>query len=385
MKADSVAPVVRSISGDDDRRGDPFNIDNIAFFLIRRGLLSPEDVLCGSLRIEASNNRSRNFRVFKSDQSGLFIKQPDDLMYSSRATLQSEASFYHQRASLGDRIAPHIPAIAHYEPEVPFLALELLPLHNTLSDSAASLGPEAIRIYADLGRRLADLHLGLTKHRSNAPDWAASLDAAVPWVMQAHRPPIELLATLGPASLQMLKIIQGSNAIQRGLDDLSQIWHPTVVVHGDMRNENVLVRMEPGLDPNIVFVDWEFIQYGDPAWDIGCLLQGLVANWLNGLDLAESEGISDIIASCSATQPALEASCKALWDGYSLIINESGGETARVSTTKVVQFSAARMIQSAWQSANHRQLAPAAILQLQIAENVFSAPEETGFQLFGLR
>ena len=311
-------------------------------------------------KVEASVNRNRNFRVFTSDRSGLFIKQPDDLMYSSGTTLRAEANFYHQRASLGDRTAPHIPAMVHYEPELPLLVLELLPSHKILSDCAASFGPESLtRVYGDLGRRLAGLHLGLTDYASKALNWAGSLRAAVPWVMQAHRPPIDLLATLSPAGLQTLEIIQGSSAIRRGLDHLSQLWRPTSVIHGDTRERNVLVRMEPGLDPEIVFVDWELIQSGDPAWDLGCLLQGLVASWLNDLDLAEDKDISDIIASSSATQLLLQASCVALWDGYSAIMNTSGSRAGLISATKVFQFSAARMIQSAWEaSTNEPDLSP---------------------------
>jgi phosphotransferase family enzyme len=365
--------------------GHQLNIDDVAFFLIRRGLLRPEDVLSGSVKIEASDNRNRNFRVFTSDNAGLFIKQPDDLMYGSRATLRAEASFYHHRASLGDRVAPHIPAMVLYEPELPLLALELLPSHKTLSDFAASFGPESlIPASGVLGRRLADLHLGLTEYGSNAPNWTASLGAASAWAVQAHRPPIDLLATLSRAGLQTLEIIQGSNAIQRGLDHLSQLWRPTAIIHGDMRWGNVLVRMEPGLDPDIVFVDWELIQFGDPAWDIGCLLQGLVANWLNDLDLADKD-ISDIIVRSSATQLFLQASCGALWDGYSALMNASGTGAGRISVTKVFQFSAARMIQSALESAaNQANLFPVSVLQLQIAENLLSEPEEMGFQLFGL-
>jgi hypothetical protein len=384
MKVDLYPPIDRRT---DLRGGHQLNLDEVAFFLIRRGLLSPEDILCGSVKIEASDNRNRNFRVFTSDHAGLFIKQPDDLMYSSNATLRAEASFYHQRASLGDRIAPHIPAMVHYEPEIPLLALELLPSHKTLSDSAASFGLEwLIRASGVLGRRLADLHLGLTEYGNKAPNWTASLGAVGPWALRAHRPPIDLLATLSRAGLQTLEIIQGSNAIERGLDHLSQLWRPIAIIHGDMRWGNVLVRMEPGMDPDIVFVDWEFIQSGDPAWDVGCLLQALVANWLNGLDLAEDKDISDIIASSSGTQLFLQASCRALWDGYSAIMNTSGSAAGRISLTKVFQFSAARMIQSALESAtNQPNLFPVAVLQLQIAENVLSEPKEGGFQLFGLQ
>jgi hypothetical protein len=366
--------------------GHQLNIDDVAFFLIRRGLLRPEDVLSGSVKIEASDNRNRNFRVFTSDNAGLFIKQPDDLMYGSRATLRAEGSFYHHRASLGDRVAPHIPAMVLYEPELPLLALELLPSHRTLSDFAASFGPEClIRASGVLGRRLADLHLGLTAYGSNAPNWAAALGAASAWAVQAHRPPIDLLATLSRAGLQTLEIIQGSNAIQRGLDHLSQLWRPTAIIHGDMRWGNVLVRMEPEIDANIVFVDWEFIQSGDPAWDVGCLLQGLVANWLNGLDLADDKDICEIIASFSATQLLVQASCRALWDGYLAVMNPDVTGAGRISVTKVFQFSAARMIQSALESAaNQANLFPVSVLQLQIAENLLSEPEEMGFQLFGL-
>jgi hypothetical protein len=367
--------------------GHQLNIDNVAVFLIQQGLLSSEEVLYGSVKIEASDNRNRNFRVFTSDRGGLFIKQPDDLMYGSIMTLRAEASFYHQRASLGDRMARHIPAMVHYEPDLPLLALELLVSYETLSDSAASFGPDwVIRTAGVLGHHLGELHLGLSEYRSKAPSWSDSLGTTGPWAMQAHRPPIDVLATLSRAGLQTLEIIQRSIAIQRGLDQFSQLWSPTGIIHGDMRWGNVLVRTEPGLEPDIVFVDWEFVQSGDPAWDVGCLLQGLVANWLNGLDIAGYKDPTDIMSSSAATQLFLQASSRALWDGYSVIVNASGTEAGQLSPAKVFQFSAARMIQSAWESSmNQPDLSPVDVLQLQIAENLLSNPEEMGFQLFGLR
>jgi hypothetical protein len=102
------------------------------------------------------------------------------------------------------------------------------------------------------------------------------------------------------------------------------------------------------------------------------------------LDLADKD-ISDIIVRSSATQLFLQASCGALWDGYSALMNASGTGAGRISVTKVFQFSAARMIQSALESAaNQANLFPVSVLQLQIAENLLSEPEEMGFQLFGL-
>ena len=58
----------------------------------------------------------------------------------------------------------------------------------------------------------------------------------------------------------------------RLLEEAARRWKPSAIVHGDLRFDNCLLTAN-GPDATITFVDWEQAGWGDPAWDVACLVQ----------------------------------------------------------------------------------------------------------------
>lgn len=361
------------------------DVDSAVPFLVRRGLVREEEILAGDVAVEAVARRNRNLRVTISDTAGLFLKQPEDLARSSHHTLRVEADFYSRHLTTESVVAASLPRLLLYEPALPLLVLELLPAHQTLRNYCRSLPHHRFPIHTwrELGRRLGSIHRTLRQH-GPSDSQSPTVGVSLPWVVQAHRPTPESLATLSPAGFSVLEILQTSTAIREGLDGLGQLWEPDTVIHGDIRAENILVRARAGATEDIRIIDWELRQVGDPAWDIAGFLEALVLYWLSGLPLAGEEDVEEMTAQSPLPWPVFQAASSAFWQGY---LATHGGDDAwaRAAVSKVAHFSAARMVQSALEmTAQRAELPPSVVLLLQVCENVFADPARASIEFFAI-
>lgn len=355
------------------------DLDSVADFLVGRGLVHHEEILAGELAVEALARRNRNLLVTTSGSSGLFVKQPDELADSSRATLRAEGEFYARHASRSGGLAASLPGLILFDPAVPVLVLELLPTHRTLADLLLSLrAPEfPIHTWRQLGRRLAEVHVTLRRHaRADRP-----ARPSLPWVAHAHEPTPASLATLSRAGLGVLEIVQGSTAITEGLDSLPELWEEETPIHGDIRAENVLLRPGAGAREDIRIVDWELHRPGDRAWDLAGFLEVLAVYWVTSLPGAGEDEVSETIARSALPWAVFHAASRALWEGYL-----TGCEPwERMDGCKVARFCAARIVQSAVEmTAQLAELPASTVLLLQLCENMFADPARTAHEFFAI-
>jgi Ser/Thr protein kinase RdoA (MazF antagonist) len=205
--------------------------------------------------------------------------------------------------------------------------------------------------------------------------------------MQVHKPGPEMLADLSPANYQTLKILQTQEGLSGRLDGLRRLWKPQAVIHSDIKSDNVLVLPPPVDDgtspPEIRVVDWETVQIGDPAWDLAGALQDFLLFWVSSMN--QTMPTSEEMAA-SARYPlfVLQPAIRALWRGYRSALNLSHAE-ANALIRRATSFSAARIIQSAYEMAQHsRDLPVGSVLLLQISANLLADPETGQVQLYGL-
>ena len=67
------------------------------------------------------------------------------------------------------------------------------------------------------------------------------------------------------------------------------MWRDETLIHGDIKSDNILVgpprdRHEAQED-TVWFVDWEFVQIGDPAWDLASALHDFMIFWTSSMPL----------------------------------------------------------------------------------------------------
>jgi hypothetical protein len=366
-------------------------LDNALPYFIERGLVTAATVLEGELIIANAARRNRNLRVSRKDGAGFLVKQPDDPTHGGAYTLRCEAAFY---SFVNDEPAARelrdlLPRFVYFDPERSLVALELYedaaPLWRFYSKFEPNAFPAAAA--AATGRALGVLHRTLRVPGAGADARLGWLRSDVPWVMQVHKPGPEMLSAISPANYQTLRILQTQENLSQHLDSLKNLWRAECVVHGDIKSDNVLVLPAPeGSDPKaaeVRLVDWETVQVGDPAWDLAGALQDFILFWVS-LMAPGPYPPEQLAATARYPLIILQSAVRSLWRGYRTAAGLDAKE-ANALVLRAVRYSAARLIQSAYEMAtNAPTLPPTSVLLLQISSNLLADPETGQVQLYGI-
>ena len=274
-------------------------------------------------------------------------------------------------------------------------ALELIPDASTLAAYHLGRSPDEFPVAAsrELGNRLGTLHrVFQLPGLANDPrlNW---LSRSLPWVFGAHRKPTPaMLADLSPAGSRVFRIIQSQAGLGAALENLSQMWRHETLIHGDIKSDNILVgsprdRHEAAGEA-VWIVDWEFVQLGDPAWDLASALHDFLVFWTSSMPLEPDLSAETRIDQARYPLLALRPAIRALWQGYHKAtgLDAPGNEPeAYTLLRRAVAFSAARLIMAAHElSLEHEELPAQAVLLLQLGANILADPDSGQFQLYGL-
>ncbi|HEX9982707.1 MAG TPA: phosphotransferase [Thermoanaerobaculia bacterium] len=360
------------------------NVDNAAEYLIERGLMSVDSILSGDLIISSAARRNRNLRIKRKDDPSYLIKQPDDPASGARQTLRAEAQFYSFcfEDAEAEPVREFLPALRYFDPERSLVVFDFLDGAVPLWQYSGSR-EEASRL---VGHALGTFHRTFRGTQNRKLGW---LQRQTPWVMRVHKPSPELLASLSPANVETLRILQTQEQISTHLDALRRKWRVETVIHNDVKSDNILVRGSgPGAQgpgpSSVALVDWELVQLGDPAWDVAGLLQDFVLLWVTSMTVTPGATTDMLAASARLPLADLQRAIRAFWKGYRAAAGQTPAEEAQL-ITRAVAYSAARLIQSAYEmGAVTPALAPASVLLLQVSANLLRDPEAGQVQLYGL-
>lgn len=366
------------------------NIDNTPAYLIERGLITRQAVIDGDFEITSTPRRNRNVRVTSRASGDYLIKQPDDPLHPQAYTLRHEAMFYAfcQQEPRVAAVRALIPRAISTDLDQALVILELLRNSCTLwkyyEKRTANNFP--IDTAAAVGAALGIVHQTFLRPGLLDDRRLAFLPRMTPWVLMVHRPGPDILSAIGQANYQILQILQTQPGLARQLDELRKLWQPQTVIHGDIKLDNMLA-LQPDLDiargsPEVRIVDWELVQFGDPAWDLASAFHDFIVWWISTMSFEGS--LDTIVQSARFPLPSLQPGIRALWGGYR-DVREFAPADAQAMLMRAIRFSGARLIQSAYEMAVNLQSLPAAsVLMLQVGANIFADPDNAREHLYGL-
>ncbi len=180
-------------------------------------------------------------------------------------------------------------------------------------------------------------------------------------------------------------ILQSEKGLSEHLDALRPLWQPQTLIHNDVKSDNILVTrpLDGATEPRVYLVDWELCQIGDPAWDVAGVLQDFILFWLYSMPQLSGTP-QEMVSSAAYPLPVLQAAIRVFWQGYRRIAKLTAAESNAL-IARAVRFSAARLIQSAYEMAQNSQaLPPHSVLLLQISANLLGDPVLGQVQLYGL-
>jgi hypothetical protein len=361
-------------------------VDTVVPYLLERGLVSEADIVEGDLEVVDVGRRNENLKVIRKRGMSYVLKQPGSGEPATEATIRCEAALYGylQVARSAARLRMFLPRFCGWDEDRCLLVLELVEGLPLWGHYAVSVAPEfPADSAAPLGTALGTLH-EFFRQAAHAPDWMSALHAAPPWILSAHRPSPEVFSRLSPANLQVLSLLQKESALVSGLDGLRREWTPDTLIHNDLKGDNVLVASDGEDGASVRIVDWELVQIGDAAWDVGAVFRDFLDYWLLSVPLSGDLTAEQMLDAAKIPLAKLHPAARAFWSGYCAAA-DIDRDSLGSFLLRSLQFAGARLAQGAYElssgTANPSNLA---IALLQLAANVMVNPEEASLTLFGI-
>lgn len=359
------------------------DIDNVIPYALRRGLLSAAEVVEGQVRARSASRRNRNFRITREGGGGLLIKQAES--EGARVTLRAEAGFYELvfHEAQAEPVREFMPRLCGSVPEDALLALDLIEDAAPLHQFAGELRDRAflLSIGTLLGQALGTFHRCL-RPLAQQQQIARKLGRGVPWVLWVHRPGPEILAELSAGNRKTLQILQQDPDLSRHLDALRKSWQVDTFIHCDIKADNLLISNKAPRKLHIV--DWELIQLGDPAWDLGAVFKDFLVYWITSMPIAKGMSGADMAARASLPLALFQEASRRLWPTYCQAAQLSG-DAADSLLSRVVRSAAAWLVQYAYESAQRAStLGNHEVMMLQVGANIFADPAGATAHLLGI-
>ena len=363
---------------------------NVVHYLLDQGLLAYGAVVDGEVVVADSTRRNRNFKVMRGAEQGFFIKQIQGWDPQTIATLAAEASCYRLAREMPEfsTLAAMVPRDLLYDRQRHVLVTGLLPEAESLMEHHRRLNAFPPDVAGLIGAQLGRLH------REPMPSLEGRAEASQfrrqpPWALSSHQGST-MFGEMSGGSGKLLQIIQSYPDFQRTLDEMRRAWRYERLVHGDLKWENCVVyprgsqdgSQDGALDARIV--DWELADIGDPAWDVGGMLQSYVCFWVLTMRFDADAPLAMIEKTAQYPIERMQPSIRAFWQAYVGAL-ELDAAAADALLMCCVKYGAARMIQTAYESMQYAaQISPSALGLLQVSLNILKEPRRAATQLLGL-
>ncbi|WMW79800.1 aminoglycoside phosphotransferase family protein [Undibacterium cyanobacteriorum] len=321
---------------------------NLTYYMLEMNYVTPSDVVLGQVKIIEAGRRNRNFKVLVRD-TGVFLKQVKAIDPVENSTLQREAECY-SLARNHPEWSESIPRFLGYDQRRKCLALELLPEAESFVDHQFYRRELDSQVAVLIAKMLASFHkLHPLQHEVELS--SVSLPKRVPWILFFHRDNNRV----SQGVIELGDRIRADLDMSAVIDKLFHGWSRTTWIHGDMKWDNVLLMSDTNRDYRVKLIDWELFDLGDPLWDVAGFIHSFMVSVVGvKLRTVSSTERCDIENLIDHMKPFGEF-LTVLWNQYALE-RQFECEDARQQLLKTMEFSAARMLQSAFEGLYYKNL-----------------------------
>lgn len=354
-----------------------FTADTLIYYLMEQQLLPVDDVVNGEVSIIPIQSRNQSFKVVDRNPYGYFVKQAS-LATKHTMTLQREAAWYRVCAVATEppftHLHPYLPDYFGYDLDQALLIIALVPNGMSLQTYHRLTHQYPVQIGEWLGQALAACHsiqpnaLPPQEHRLFQPQ--------LPWMLTAGlRRPVSNSAE-SPAKAEILDIIHNDSDLLSLLSTLRTQWRAETMIHGDLKWENCLLPRSKPDDPltSIIIVDWESCSPGDPAWDVGCILHGYLADWIFSMPISAPHTLDAMVAQAAIPLEQILPTLQTFWQTYCHVMFPPG-DVPSDWQNRCLRFAGARLLQSAYERLQNASfVTPHSIYLLQVGSNLLRDP-----------
>jgi len=342
--------------------------ENVAAYLWSIGLLSKEELAASDIRVEDLSSKNRNY-VVTTYENSYFVKQQTSGESFTTLFPSREVEFYDVCRRIAPNLLRYLSTQVQFDKEARIVITEFLNARTLdyLLDNASDTN-----VHASLGRTVAEFQITFEGLLSNPEINALWSGESYPWILRIDELTPSVFATATQSKLRVLSLIQREPIVMETIRTMRASWQRDCIMHGDLKLDHVLWVSDQNQDKSrIVLTDWEKVEVGDSAWDIGWIFESYISHWLRR---AATTGAMPNVTSLEATKRDIEV----FWSTY------VASKVAAPPINRVMQAMALRLLIRAPKFFGPLSSLPdAAKFMLDLALSILRDPLAIGSMLVG--
>lgn len=207
------------------------------------------------------------------------------------------------------------------------------------------------------------------------------------FISKLNSPSPSLFAEICPDGLDFYRLYQRFPSLDRAVIELYDNVKPACITHNDLTLDNFII--DPQIDfkneavePKIKIIDWELLDWGDPAIDLGMLVSQYLGEWLDSLVADRNLDLNTTLRLASCPLEKIAPSLKALLHSYlarfpEILIFRSD------FVSRIVQFAGIGILdRMSYYIRRHDRFHNGSLCKLQVAKNLLCNPQQGILTLF---
>ena len=355
-------------------------------YLVGRRLLTQASLVVDHIQVHSSAARHRNYSVRREYKGGYFVKQVKTWEPSARETLAREAAWYRVVGGMDEALAVRgiMPRFCLWDAQRAILVLDLIDDAQTLEQLDRERGVNSPAVAQKIARLLATLHAHnprawpVESHRFRLP-------YRFPGALTLDQRSVADMTWMSGGEQAMMRTLHAHAEFGTHLNALRGDWKQDCIIHCDLRWANCLVHdaASSSGEPVVKLVDWELVDCGERAWDVGGVLQCWLHSWVCSMPDTTAPP-HELVLSASWPLADMKPAINAFWSEYV--------RTARLSKTvaatllqRSAKYAGARLLQSTLEAMHNESiLTNRGLCGLQLALNILNDPARATADLLGL-
>jgi Phosphotransferase enzyme family len=367
--------------------------DNVFQYLTDLGYIALTDRATSKIGIIPAKNF--NIAIELSDNRSLLVKQE---IYNYRGETSGEfwAAWQMQQlvekfASFGEIARDYVPDILHFDPNNSILIVRYLNDYRDLASYYTANNQFPIEIASAIGQLFGTIH-GHTFERAEYQNFLSRssdrrvTDPAFSIIRRLGRITPQVFQMMPPECLQFFKLYQRFPSLLAAIVELGEAIVPSCLVHNDLKINNILLNLnwERSTAKVIRSIDWERAGWGDPTFDLGCILGSYLEIWLDGLLIGNTLSLNESLQLATTPLELLQPSLFNLVKSYQAAFGEIA--IARPDyLDRAIQFAGLSLIQRVEITIDSDRIFDnRSIVMLQVAKQLICTPQAAMSTLFGI-
>jgi 5-methylthioribose kinase len=292
--------------------------------------------------------------------------------------------------TFGDEISGFLPELLHFDPDSSILIVNFRTDYRDLYGYYAEERQFPIEVARSIGRLLGTIH-SQTFDRAEYQEFLTDRSAKVATfdglkiIDRLSRITPQVFRKLPQECLQFYKLYQRFPTLSQAIVELRNSVRASCLVHNDLKINNILLALdwEQPDSKLISLIDWERANWGDPAFDLGCILGSYLELWLEGLVISSTLSINESLQLATTPlellQPSLFILVQTYLDRFPQVL-----ATRPDFLDRSIQFAGLSLIiRLETMVEDERTFGNQGIIMLQVAKQLLCAPQAAMNTLFG--